>query len=474
MQPILTTEMMRALEQHRFAHGLSSLDAMEMAGAAVAQACLTRLQPARALVLCGPGNNGGDGFVCARYLYEAGWDVTLATWGDTAVMRGDAATMRDRWKGRSSLIQLLPAEACYELVVDALFGIGLTRPLAPVSKMAAIAARASLRVAVDIPSGLNADNGTWDPLFPADVTITFGAKKPGHLLLPGRLACGMVSVAGVGLEPETTTLFETARPQLTEGRFDWHKYSRGAVLVLSGGMTSTGASRLAARAALRVGAGVVTLLCPPEAAFINACHLSAIMLKTVNTVEAVTSAAQDPRVRAVVLGPGFGIGDATIRQVLALLDGQAPLVLDADALTSFANAPARLFSAGARRAAPVVMTPHEGEFVRLFPDITGDKLHRAQTAAARANAIVLLKGADTVIAAPDGRAAINSNTSPWLATAGSGDVLAGIVAGLMAQGLPAWDAACGATWLHGEAGILGGRGLIAEDLPELLPVIFKG
>lgn len=474
MQPILTAEQMRALEQQRFAAGLSSLATMEAAGEAVAQACAARLPPGMALVLCGPGNNGGDGFACARHLAALGWDVTAATWADPVLMHRDAAVMRDRWTGRTLGIAALPGTGAYDLVVDALFGIGLSRPLAPLGKLAAIAARARLRVAVDVPSGLNADTGTWEPLCPADVTVTFGAKKPGHLLLPGRLACGDVAVAGIGLEPEAATLFETAPPTLPLGRLDWHKYVRGAVLVLSGGMTSTGAARLAARAALRVGAGVVTLLSPPDAALVNACHLSAIMLKVVRTAAETAEAAQDPRVGAVVLGPGLGVGVPTVEQVLALLAGRAPLVLDADALTSFADAPARLFSAVAARMPAVVMTPHEGEFARLFPDLRGDKFSRAQAAAARSGATVLLKGADSVIAAPDGRAAINGHAAPWLATAGSGDVLAGMIAGLMAQGLPAWDAASAAVWLHGESGLRGGRGLIAEDLPELLPAIFQG
>lgn len=473
MQPILTANRMRALEQQRFAQGLSSLAAMEAAGLAVAQICAERLVPGTALVLCGPGNNGGDGFVCARHLQEIGWDVTVATWSDPAVMRGDAAAMRDRWSGRTLPITALGGDVGYGLVVDALFGIGLSRPLNPSGKLRSIAARARLRIAVDVPSGLNADTGAWDPLFPSDVTVTFGAKKPGHLLLPGRLACGEVLVAGIGLEPEMANLFETAPPLLPEGRLDWHKYARGAVLAVSGGMTSTGAARLAARAALRIGAGVVTLLSPPDAAMVNACHLSAIMLKVVRDTAEAIDAARDARVRAVVLGPGLGVGAATAELVLALLGTGTPLVLDADALTSFAGAPARLFQALAGCAAGTVLTPHEGEFARLFPDLAGDKLSRAQAAAARAQATVLLKGADSVIAAPDGRAAINGHAAPWLATAGSGDVLAGMIAGLMAQGLPAWDAACAASWLHGEAGIRGGRGLIAEDLPELLPAILQ-
>lgn len=499
MDRLLTSAQMRALESRVFASGrMTSLDAMERAGGAVAEVILERWPNlAGAAVLCGPGNNGGDGFVVARLLRAAGWPVRVLTWDDPGKMTGDAAIMRDRWAG--------PTEPLSEqttfvepLVVDALFGTGLNRPLPP--RMGAVNGAMKTVdhvVGVDIASGLNADSGAGDgwPFCLTDLTITFGAAKPGHVLEPGgRFGRDELIVKTIGLDPRTNAdlmdglegpmIWRTTAPSIEPALSAHHKYSRGLALVASGGLASTGAARLAARAALRAGAGAVRVLSPPDALAVNAHHLTAIMLAEAGDGAALAGALADPRAAGLIIGPGFGVGPRTCEAVLACLAVRGPdgvpksLILDADALTSFAADPACLFEAlGARADTGVhtLMTPHEGEFARLFPDLARlpSKLDRALAAARRSGATVLLKGAATVIAAPDGRLAINDHASPWLATAGSGDVLAGIALGYCASAnrCDAFTAACAAAWLHGEAGLRLGPGLIAEDLPEVLPAI---
>ncbi|WP_367114417.1 NAD(P)H-hydrate dehydratase [Roseibium sp.] len=333
-------------------------------------------------------------------------------------------------------------------------------------------------LAVDLPSGVNGASGEdLGGAIRAASTVTFFCQKPGHLLFPGRKLCGTVTVADIGIQPG---VFGAINPQNFQNKpslwqhewptakLDGHKYGKGHAVVFGGPMSSTGAARLSAMAALRAGAGLVTLASPPDAMLVNASHLTAVMLKKIANTEGIAELLTDARLNAVLIGPGYGVGDNTCDAVRTLLRQQRAAVLDADALTSFTGQPERLFQMIRDTSAPVVLTPHEGEFSRLFPDIAGDKLLRARSAAERSGAIVLLKGADTVIAAPDGRAAINENAPPWLATAGSGDVLAGILTGLLAQGVPGFEAACQATWLHGEAGREAGPGLIAEDLADAL------
>jgi hydroxyethylthiazole kinase-like uncharacterized protein yjeF len=318
----------------------------------------------------------------------------------------------------------------------------------------------------------------------ADATVTFFRKKPAHLLLPGRALCGQVELADIGipgsvLEAIRPAAYENAPPlwgrALRWPGADDHKYRRGHALVLSGPMTGTGAARLAAGAALRAGAGLVTLGSPPSALAVNAAHLTGVMLCRIGDAEVLAEMLADPRFTALALGPGLGTGAAAGALVEAALTAGQALVLDADALTLFARDPEGAFARLRARDMPAVLTPHEGEFARLFPELgAGPKPARAGAAAARSGAVVVLKGSDTVIAAPDGRHAINANAPPWLATAGSGDVLTGIVAGLLAQGTPAWEAAAAAVWLHGEAGTAAGPGLIAEDLaPALRPVLAR-
>ncbi|MFA5952695.1 MAG: NAD(P)H-hydrate dehydratase [Hyphomicrobium sp.] len=483
---LLTTGEMGRADRLAVEAGVASLTLMEAAGRAVADE-VRRLKPAgsRIAVLCGPGNNGGDGFVAARHLKRASYDVRLYLLGQRADLKGDAAEVAQRWDGP---VRAMDADALQgmHLIVDAMFGAGLARPLDGLAAevVQAVNASAVPVLAVDVPSGLDGSTGTArGPAIAALKTITFFRRKPGHLLLPGRVLCGDVMVADIGI-PEG--VLSSIRPQtwlnappLWLGNFPWprlvsHKYSRGHAVVVSGPMHATGAARMAARAALRIGSGLVTVLSPLDAVGVNAAHLTAIMVRPFEGSQGLADVLADKRKTAALIGPGAGVGEATARGVEAVLASGAGAVLDADALTSFAGVLERLRSAIAAvpgRAA--VITPHDGEFSRLFGRQDGSRLERARCAAHESGAVVVLKGADTVIAAPDGRAAINENAPPWLATAGSGDVLAGLVTGLVGQGMPAFDAAAAAVWVHGEAAAAFGPGLIAEDLPERVPGVLR-
>lgn len=472
---ILSNDEMRRADAAAVAAGTPSLTLMENAGRAVAEAVAGRFAPCRAIVLCGPGNNGGDGFVAARLLAAHGFDVVVAA-GDG--YKGDAAAMAARWQG--SRVPLSPASLDgAALIVDALFGSGLARPLAePHASLVEKVNQAHVPVvAVDVPSGLDGDSGkVLNIAVKADITVTFFRLKPGHLLLPGRDLCGETLVADIGIPDAASSasrLFENT-PLLWGADYPWpksqgHKYARGHAVVISGPAHATGAARMAARGALRIGAGLVSVAAEDEAVGINAGHLTAIMVKPFKRAKGLSGLLADKRFNAVALGPGLGVGKKTQRLVMAVLESGAAAVLDADALTSFRDEPAALF---ARIRHPAVMTPHEGEFERIFLGLlcqSRSKVEAARIAAAKAHAVVLLKGGDTVIAAPDGRAAINANAPPTLATAGAGDVLTGFIVGLLAQGMAPFEAACAAAWLHGDAAGRFGPGLIAEDLPEILP-----
>ncbi|TPQ44584.1 bifunctional ADP-dependent NAD(P)H-hydrate dehydratase/NAD(P)H-hydrate epimerase [Prosthecomicrobium hirschii] len=494
MNELLTPAEMGRADRLTIDAGTPGIRLMERAGRAVADATAFRhVLGTRVLVLCGPGNNGGDGFVAARILAERGYAVRLALLGDRARLAGDAALAAAAWRGGTEPLdgdRVVPLLAQAGVVVDALFGAGLARALDGEARRVVEAVERSGRpvVAVDLPSGIDGRTGAvCGAALHAETTVTFFRRKPGHLLMPGRAHCGTVITADIGIPDWTLreigpALRHNGPPlwldRLPAPRLDDHKYSRGHALVLSGPALRTGAARLSAEAALRVGAGLVTLVAPEAAATVAAAHLTAVMVEAFADPAGFAALLADPRRNAMVLGPAAGVGEGTRTLVLAALAGRAALVLDADALTSFADAPDALFDRIRGRSAPVILTPHEGEFARLFADL-GErqsagrpKTERAMAAARRSGAIIVLKGADTVVAAPDGRAAINDNAPPDLATAGSGDVLAGIAGGLLARGLPGFEAAAAAVWLHGECGRQAGPGLIAEDLAdELKPVL---
>lgn len=459
---------------------------MENAGAAVAAAITQRYAPCRTVVLCGPGNNGGDGYVIARLLAERGWSVTVAQLRDPMSLKGDAAAMARLWRGVTVPMSSEVLD-CAGLVIVALFGAGLSRPLEGRAKevVEALSLRHVPTVAVDLPSGLQGDTGrppTGGICAKADLTVTFFRLKPAHVLMPGRLFCGETVVADIGT-PEAAIahiapqIFRNG-PELWSARFPrpdplQHKYARGHAVVVSGPGHATGAARLAARAALRVGAGLCSVASPAEAVAVNAAALTAIMVKPFSAAAGLASLLSDTRLNAVVIGPGVGVGPGTSELVAAVLATQAAVVIDADAITSFAGEPNLLFRLLRQNC---VLTPHAGEFSRIFPRVleqSTSRIEATRVAAAAAGCVVLLKGPDTVIADPSGRVAVNCNAPAWLATAGAGDVLAGIIAGLMAQGMTAFDGACAGAWLHGEAANLFGPGLISEDLPEKLPQVLR-
>ncbi len=487
MIELLTTAEMAEADRRTIAGGVAGIALMENAGRSVADAVTARHPPGLGVaVVAGPGNNGGDGFVAARFLAERGYRVRVLLVGDPNRLKDDAALAAQRWQAPTAAAApaaLMPAD----IVIDAVFGAGLDRPIEGVARAMIEAMNAAPCVyAVDLPSGINGTTGAVMGLaVNATETVTFFRRKIGHVLLPGRLHCGNVRIADIGI---AASVLDQIKPRIAINapnlwaksfplpRVDGHKYARGHAVVVSGGVSSTGAARLAARGALRAGAGLVTIASPCEALAVNAAASLAVMVRPVDGADELTSFLDDPRRNVVLLGPGGGVGQPMRDLVLAALKGERAVVLDADALTSFADELQALCAAIRTRGKATLMTPHEGEFSRLFK-ILGDeapsKLERARWAAQTTGAVVLLKGPDTVVAAPDGRAAIADNAPPWLATAGSGDVLAGIAAGCLAQGMPGFEAAAAAVWLHGEAGSAAGPGLIAEDLPEVMPGIYR-
>ena len=458
--------------------GLSVIELMERAGLGVAKEIQRRWMAGAVIVLCGPGNNGGDGFVVARHLLAAGWSVRVALLGPRDNLSGAARHHAELWPGEVQ--QLVPDVLDGAgLVVDAIFGAGLSRPLAGAAAetLSATASRGLPIVAIDVPSGLMGDTGEVLGAVPAVLTVTFFRKKPGHLLLPGRSLCGEVVVVDIGISPEvfnqiTPEAFENDPglwlAELPRPQDGGNKYTRGHALI-SGGYPVTGATRMAARAAARAGAGLTTIAVSALAFPVYATALTSIMVQPLAVPEDFAYLLEDPHYKAFLIGPGAGTGGETRARVLAMLATGRPTVLDADALTTFADDPLTLDQA---ITGPCVLTPHDGEFKRLF-NPSGDKLTRTRVAARRSGAIIILKGSDTVITAPDGRTIINRNAPPTLATGGAGDVLSGIVLGLLAQGMEPFLAAAAAVWLHGAAAAEFGPGLIAEDLPDLLPVIFR-
>lgn len=475
---LLTPEQMGKADQITIESGTDGFTLMEKAGRAVFDRVIASFPAADHVhVFCGPGNNGGDGYVVAELLRQAGRDVVVSALGDPDKLTGDAALARKTWRKEITPFHPSMLEET-DLIIDALFGAGLTRAIEGDAKAIVTAINDSdvAVVSIDLPSGVNGASGK--PLGQsviAEETVTFFRKKPGHLLAPGRDLCGHVNVADIGIEDDVLkdlkiTTFENAPGIWSD---DWpgytptgHKYARGHALILSGGPLSTGAARLSATAALRVGAGVTSLAGSRDALMVHAAHVTAIMLKEVATPQALKDLLEDPRLNALAAGPGLGLTDEARAMIEVLLESGAALTLDADALTLFKDDPDYLFRTLKARDKLTILTPHEGEFKRLFGPLleTDNKLEITRAAAVKSGSVIVLKGADTVIASPDGRAAVNGNAPPWLATAGSGDVLTGIITGLCAQGMPAFEAACAAVWLHGESGNRLGPYLVADDL----------
>lgn len=503
MAGVLTAAQMRSAEQAAIESGaVTGLELMERAGRGVVNAVFEawpelaeagaaaqtdREQSGpkkRAMVLCGPGNNGGDGFVVARLLHGLGWAVEVFLWGEADSLPPDAKANCLRWQAIGPVAPLDRAEAgAADLVVDALFGTGLTRPLHwDVQNVLARSKAVPRRVAVDVPSGLSSDTGAdLGGTLPCDLTVTFHTAKPGHYLADGPSICGQVAVVDIGL-PMSLEDTEMIGAPVGMTKRAGHKFAHGHALVLSGGLGRTGAARLAARGALRIGAGLVTLGVPDDAVPEVAAQITAIMMRPVDGAAALERVLDDRRINALCLGPGLGQDRARALMPVAVGNQARPAVLDADALTAFAGAPESLFD---MLHEACVLTPHGGEFAALFPDINErlakgggySKLDATQAAARRAGCVVLFKGPDTVIAAQDGRCAIHAaaydRAAPWLATAGSGDALAGFITGLLARGMAPMQAAVAAAWLHAECARRFGPGLIAEDLPEQLPLVLR-
>lgn len=502
---------MRAIERDAMALGnVTGLELMERAGAAVVEAIIEEWPDFTsgghtATILCGPGNNGGDGFVIARLLQERGWTVTAHLYGEENNLPPDARVNHDRWIAQGPCVPLTDRSAgtvksMPDLVVDAIFGTGLTRPVEGdpefvLSNLETVRNDFGVRcVAVDIPSGICSDSGKWLGCCPkVDLTVSFHTEKLAHRLEHADTYSGKVVVKDIGLPHAEQSderagyvwMVEPPSAQALAKPTEGQKYSQGHALILSGGPGRTGAARLAARAALRVGAGLVTLGVPPKAQAEVASHITAIMQTPIANADVLTELLWDARLNALCLGPGLGIGEAERALVEAALPLYRPIILDADALSMFRNAPADLFELCHDRA---VLTPHGGEFARLFPDLaeklaaepTGgpafSKVDATRAAAKRAGCTVLFKGASTVIASPDGRCSIHSaqynRAAPWLATAGSGDVLAGLITGLLARGMGPMQACETAAWLHTECALGFGPALVAEDIPEQMPGVF--
>jgi NAD(P)H-hydrate epimerase len=481
MFEIMSAAEMSKTEAVTIADGVPGIQLMTAAGAATAQAITENFKPCPTLVLCGPGNNGGDGLIVAQHLKKSGWPVRVACMSKRNALKSDAALAAQKWDGEIESLNsnLSVHQTC--LIVDAVFGAGFDRALDPelVILFDKIRTRKIPVVAVDVPSGLNATTGAVSTgALKANLTVTFTRKKTGHLLLPGKSYCGKVIVAEIGITDQTvaalnTNCFEN-HPSLWLKDFplpspESHKYARGHALVY-GGEKRTGAACLAAAAAQKIGAGAVTIASPKESLPVYAGYRASIMADECGSPEDWKAMLRDERRNAVLIGPGGGVNDALRQAVDAVLSFNKSGVLDADVFSVYQKNPQDLFSKLSPR---YVLTPHEGEFERLFGIMEGTKPERALKAAKISNAIVLLKGADTVIAAPDGAMVINTNAPPSLATAGSGDVLSGIITGLIAQGMPPFMAACAAAWLQGQAAQIHGLGLTAEDIISHLPQVLN-
>lgn len=474
---LLRVDEMYAADAAAIRGGVSGIQLMQSAGEAISDAIKQRWTACAVTILCGPGNNGGDGFVVARLLSESGWPVRLGLIGQCEALKGDAAHHASLWQGPVESLSLELLDDC-SVVVDALYGAGLTRPVDGIAAdlIDEINRRNMACVAVDVPSGIDGNTGEIRGVAPkSTLTVSFFRAKPGHYLYPGRGLCGEIVIADIGI-PDS--VLSDINPQVRLNTpLSWvdnipvpgpdsHKYNRGHTLI-SGGELMTGAARMAAMAARRIGSGMVTLAVPPSVVPIYACSNPGNLIVPLAADYDCEGLFSDSRISACLVGPGMSTGHRTRHLVMRGLQSGKQIVLDADALTEMATHQDEFFDLMNDNC---LLTPHEGEFARLF-EIVGDKIFRTQEAARECGAVVLLKGPDSVIASPDGAVTVNATGSGWLATAGSGDVLAGIAAGLMAQNLSAYEAGCAAAWIHGRAGELFGPGLIAEDLPDLVPEV---
>ena len=484
---LFTSKEVKNLDELSVKHGVSLSKLMENAGNASFQVIVDRIIPDlsnfnnRITVLCGPGNNGGDGFVIAKKLIEKNFDVKVCSpfnknsFNSTALEKLEISNF-DLLEVSQDLFKNS------DLIIDALFGIGLNRDIDKklIDLIDLINKEKNYVVSIDIPSGLVTDTGEKKPTsINADHTITFQSPKPCHFLLPGKINTGELSVVDIGV-PEQ--IFEGVKKSsniflntsdLWKNYFPWpkeydHKYSRGHLLVQSGDQFSTGASRLASLSALRIGAGVVTLASSDEAALINASHLTSVMVKNISNISNFINFAKNRKVTSLLIGPGCGVTDYTKKLSLNVIELGLPVVLDADALSVFKNDPDELFSSIKKYNDRVILTPHEGEFNRIFKDRKGSKLSAASDAAKLSGATIIYKGNDTVISNPDGLLAISDKSSPFLATAGSGDILAGICAGLLSQGMNSFFAACAGQWFHKKIGEIPRPGMIADDMPAII------
>jgi len=482
---LLSTHQMKLAERAACVGKVTSFTLMQKAGKAVAEEIISRYSKQPVLVLCGIGNNGGDGFIVASTLKKKNWDVTLACAVDTHDLQGDASRAAETWKDDIIAFEdlELPEDG---LIIDAVFGTGVSRPITGQIYDTLISLRETdcKVISIDVPSGMDADTGECQECTPqAEVTITFARKKPGHILLPGRAASGEVIVADIGISDEAISpigpfMLENS-PSLSWGEADFdkpvyaHKYHHGHAVIL-GGRVMTGAANLAAMAALRMGAGLVTVVAPADTSIIHQMQSPSLLVEPIGELARFKEHIKDPRRNAVLVGCGSGTDNiGAIKKIVfdtVQATPQKICVLDADALSVFADDPRTLMSA---LGSHCILTPHEGEFARIFPDLKGSKPERAFAAAKRSGAVIVLKGADTVIASPDARLVINSNGSPWLASAGTGDVLAGIIVGLAARGLlDPFDTACAAVWIHARASEIAGAGMISSDLSTHIPSVW--
>ena len=446
--PILTAAEMLAAERSAMAQGETVETLMDRAGRAVAEAVWRFGGGRPVLILCGPGNNGGDGYVAARYLAKRGVDVRVAAFGLPGTDASRAA--REAWAG--------PVEALEDaddapVLVDALFGTGLARPLGDtlVKNLARLTKRRPFTVAVDVPSGVGSDDGVNLGAVPAHLTLALGALKPAHVLQPAAALCGIVKVADIGVTAVSKVLLLT-RPHIQQPDPESHKYRRGLVGIIGGEMPGAGA--LSASAAIRI------------AGYVLVSGMDGMALPHAVVHRPCEAILEDRRVGALLVGPGLGRGPEARQRLDQILEKSCPIVLDADALMLLGSDD---FPEMKRRMSPIVMTPHAGEFAALFGDLSGSKIDRACAAAKISGSVIVFKGPDTVIACPDGRARVAQSGPGWLATPGTGDVLAGIVAALLASGRTPYDSASAAVWLHAEAARLAGPALIADEIPFHIP-----